>query len=499
MVTWADAVEIDGIYYNLISKVKTAEVTSNPNKYTGTVVIPESVTYEGEKYDVKTIGYSAFFYCSSLISVTIPSSILTIKQAAFQSCSNLTSFTIPNSVTNIEGWTFSRCSRLTSITIPNSVLTIGENAFAGCTSLDSITIPNSITGIASHMFDGCTGLTSITIPNSVTSIGSYAFNGCTGLTSITIPNSVTSTGEHVFSGCTGLTSVTIPNSITSISSCAFSGCSNLSSVTIPNSVRYIESGAFEMCSALTTVSIGSGVKNIYSYAFYLCPELTNVFCYAESVPRTDNDIFKDSYIEYATLHVPEQSINSYQLTEPWVYFKNIIKLDILKYALTYMIDGEVYKTYEIEEGEAITPEPAPTKEGYTFSGWSEIPETMPAHDVTVTGYFTQSAVERCATPTIAYNNGKLSFYCDTEGATFSYRISIPTSFESEGEEVNLPTQYAITVIAKKDGYLDSDPVTQEIDVRGLTGDMNGDGKISITDAVTIVNTILGVSQESQNP
>ena len=58
-----------------------------------------------------------------------------------------------------------------------------------------------------------------------------------------------------------------------------------------------------------------------------------------------------------------------------------------KYKLVYKVDGEVYKTYELVEGSAITPEPAPTKEGYTFSGWSEIPETMPAHDVTITGTF----------------------------------------------------------------------------------------------------------------
>ena len=57
------------------------------------------------------------------------------------------------------------------------------------------------------------------------------------------------------------------------------------------------------------------------------------------------------------------------------------------YKLTYMLDGVVYKTISYDYGDAITPEPAPTKEGYTFSGWSEIPETMPAHDVTVTGTF----------------------------------------------------------------------------------------------------------------
>ena len=61
---------------------------------------------------------------------------------------------------------------------------------------------------------------------------------------------------------------------------------------------------------------------------------------------------------------------------------------INKYKLTYTVDGEVYKTYDIEYGATIIPEAEPTKEGYIFSGWSEIPKTMPAHDVTVTGTFT---------------------------------------------------------------------------------------------------------------
>ena len=57
------------------------------------------------------------------------------------------------------------------------------------------------------------------------------------------------------------------------------------------------------------------------------------------------------------------------------------------YTLTYKVDGEVFKSVQYEFGESIVPEPEPTKEGHTFSGWSAIPETMPAHDVEVTGSF----------------------------------------------------------------------------------------------------------------
>ena len=207
MMASADAVEINGIYYNLNSEKNQAEVTTNPNKYTGDVKIPEKVPYNDSEYNVTSIGNQAFSGCSGLTSVTIPISVTSIGSDAFRDCSGLTSVTIPNSVKSVGEWAFSGCSGLTSITIPNNLTSIEWGAFYWCTGLTSVTIPNSVTSIVNWAFGGCSGLTSITIPNSVTSIGSFAFDGCRGLTSITIPNSVTSIGNRAFENCSGLTSI----------------------------------------------------------------------------------------------------------------------------------------------------------------------------------------------------------------------------------------------------------------------------------------------------
>ena len=102
------------------------------DEYTGSVTIPEKVTYNGKTYSVTSIGSWAFYECSGLTSVTIGNSVTSIDSSAFSGCSSLTSITIPNSVTSIGGSAFSGCSGLTSVTIPNSVTTIGDYAFDGC-------------------------------------------------------------------------------------------------------------------------------------------------------------------------------------------------------------------------------------------------------------------------------------------------------------------------------------------------------------------------------
>ena len=86
IVASADAVEIDGIYYNLVTKANQAEVTSHPNRYTGNVVIPETVAYEGVEYRVTSIGPSAFSSCSGLTSISIPNSVTSIGGSAFYNC-----------------------------------------------------------------------------------------------------------------------------------------------------------------------------------------------------------------------------------------------------------------------------------------------------------------------------------------------------------------------------------------------------------------------------
>ena len=110
-------------------------------------------------------------------------------------------------VTYIGNSAFSGCSSLASITIPSSVTSIGDYAFSRCSNLETITIPSSVTSVRAYAFNGCSSLSSIIIPSSVTSIGYGTFTGCSSLETITIPSSVTSVGDYAFSNCSNLSNI----------------------------------------------------------------------------------------------------------------------------------------------------------------------------------------------------------------------------------------------------------------------------------------------------
>ena len=384
-------VEIDGIRYFIKTGANVAEVRGYGSTCSGAVVIPPSVVYEGVTCNVILIANGAFYDCTSLTSITIPNGVISIGENAFNGCTSLTSIAIGNSVTSIGGWAFSGCTSLTSITIPNSVTSIAEYAFYSCTSLTAVYISDIAAWCKIDFHDS--------VSNPLIYAHHLYLNG-EEIKDLVIPNSVTNIGQLAFWGCSCLTSITIPNSVTSIDSGAFYGCSSLTSITIPNSVTSIGSSAFCNCSSLTSITIGSGIQSIESIVFADCPDLNHVYCHAVNVPNTNyNNVFEGSYPQYATLHVPDESVESYRNKFPWSLFGTIV--------------------------------------GLSGGGGSN----------------------NCAKPTISYQSGKLMFNSATAGATCLYSITDSDIKSGSGNEVQLTVTYHVSVYATKVGMENSDVAT----------------------------------------
>ena len=434
------------------------------NEYSGEVVIPESVLIEGTTYNVTAIGDNAFALCSGLTSVTIPGSVTSIGTYAFAMCSGLTSITIPHSVTFINNGAFQNCIGLTSITfgftsvtIPDTVTKIGNSAFSG-SGLTSLTIPSSVMEIGEWAFAYCNDLTSVTIPSSVTSIGDGAFSSCSGLTSITVEtgnpnydsrencNAIIETSTNkLLNGCNN---TVIPGSVTSIGVYAFSDCNDMTSITIPNSVTEIGDGAFYGCIGLASITIPNSVKKISAYAFSECYALTTVII-GSGVTEIGDGAFSSSVLTdvYCSAEaVPSTSLDAFE-------------------------DSNI--------GSATLHVPDVSLESYSsIAPWSS--------------FGTKVAMEKCASPTISYAGGKLSFSSETESAECVATISDTDIKTHYGNEISLTATYTISVYATKAGYDNSDVATGTlcwIDVEPQTeGIINEDAVTEVKALPVLIQT-----------
>ncbi len=329
----------DGIYYkynDASTGVLVASKNTNHATYSGSVVIPATVTLGGASLPVVGIGEGAFMDCIDLTSVTLPASVREIGRYAFRNCINLQEAVVPLSVTAIGPQAFANCYKLASVQLPASLTTIGARAFVDCLALKRVDIPSlaawlgisfadelsnplsqahhlyvdgtevteleipatltesisryafagfsALTGltldgvkyIGTAAFKDCSGITQLTLPESVQEIGSEAFSGCTALTAITVPASVQQLGSSAFASCTGLQSAEVLASVTEIPSRVFSGCTSLKTVQLSPSLKTIGASAFDGCSKLDQLNLPASLTGIGSSAFSDCTGLKAV-------------------------------------------------------------------------------------------------------------------------------------------------------------------------------------------------------------------------------
>ena len=290
-----------------------------------------TIVFDGK---VTTIGNFAFFQCSALTGINIPTTVTAIGDYSFAGCTSWTSFSLPSNVTSVGLAAFGNCGFI-SITIPNTITNYGGGyTFLNCSTLVSVTLPSNMTSIPEAFLGGCPNLTTVNMPDNVVTIGALVFYQDSKLSSITIPSTVTTIGEKAFESCTGLKSVTIHSN--AIVSTVYTNDSNsglksifgnqVTSYTIGSGVTNIGNFALYQCTNLTSLDIASTVSAIGPYAFAECTSLTSIKCRAMTPPSCTTGSPRTFVFNNVTktipVYVPSSATSKYKSAVGWKDFTN---------------------------------------------------------------------------------------------------------------------------------------------------------------------------------
>ena len=287
-VTWGGYVG-----YDYDSQKTEASINTTSSNSEEEVVVPDEISYEGEKYKVTKLGSvfsgnkiiekvtipktvtslsSTFQDCSALIEVVNTSQLKTVFYA-FYNCSSLKSVDL-SSCETLGGASFGGCSQLENVVLKackRIEVNVFSNGNSTCQNLKSVGDISHCESIGEYAFSDCSSLTSVDL-SSCKTIGNYSFSGCSALESIGSVKLLTNIPEYAFNGCSNLQNIDLSN-CTSIGSSAFNGCSKIKHLNL-NKCAYISSNAFSNCG-LENIDL-SATKTIEGYAFSGCSCLTKV-------------------------------------------------------------------------------------------------------------------------------------------------------------------------------------------------------------------------------
>lgn len=389
---------------------------------------------------IASIGKTAFANCSSLPGIDIPNEIKSLGKRSFYNCTALKSAKIGTGINTLEWATFENCSSLTDMKIGVNVETIAKSVLRGCTSLPQINIPQATLTVSDSVFYNCTSLTNVIIEDRTTTLtlGSNGSSSSSSATSSTNPlfyscpldsvyiggkikyNTERNYGFSPFFRNTSLRTVVVTDRETMVYDNEFYGCSGLTDVVIGDGVTSIGNWAFSGCSSLTNFAFGNSVKTIGEEAFSDCTNMVKLVSSCNEPPVCGNQALADIDIWNCTLYVPNDYIDAYYNAEQWWDF---FFIEGAEYKVTFMIGGEKHSETMVKYGTQIEL-PTPTKEGYTFQGWKDVPETMPADNITLYGSFSPN------TYTITYVvDGEVYDTCHIACDAEIVPIAAPTKYD----------------------------------------------------------------------
>ena len=278
--------------------------------YSGTINIPETIIYDGNKYTVRKVGSYAFNCQNELQSIYIPrtvtevephaaikaeklnrvnvadeSELVNIGEEAFKWCTGLTRFTFDGTslkMNSIDKAAFRECTVLERFTWMGNttVKTIGHSAFYGCSALEKVLWngKSELKTIQDYAFFKCSSLNNFEMPNTTLSVGNSSFRYNASLTNIHLSNSLNYIDEYAYGEC-GFSQITLPESLANIQAGAFINNDFLQEIILPERLQGLGSAAFENNSKLESVTFHTAIETmtIGNNAFNQCPILNKVY------------------------------------------------------------------------------------------------------------------------------------------------------------------------------------------------------------------------------
>ena len=353
----AASITVDGINYTTkndgtatIAKYTiikaTADTPADTLFYSGDIVIPEKISYEGTQYTVVGTAANSFLDCRDLTSLQLPATCVTIGRNCFKGCTSLLASPIPLTATNIGTGVFNGCTRLEEVTIvpgwskpvseefancPNLkrfIIAEGENAVVmkvtafganaearvALNSIEYIYMGRNVDASAyvnnEQPFHNMGALKTLVIGGETTTIQGTTFQGCTALNNVSFEegNKVISIGNSAFASCTSLTGIDIPAAVTTIEQSTFNGCRNLRSVSMGENVTSIGITAFYN-TGLTSFHFPSALTSIGQSAFENT-QLNGEITLPEQLTAIGTQAFAGTQIEHVIIPASVTSIGT---------------------------------------------------------------------------------------------------------------------------------------------------------------------------------------------
>ena len=446
---------------------------------------------------VETIGVMAFANCCRFLDLVIPNSVTTIGDEAFYGCADMETVTFGTALDSLGNRAFQQCTGLTTISLPNTVTKLGTSIFNGCSNLASVQLPSQISNLPSSTFYQCSKLSDITLPETMEAIGNWAFFGCSGLKRIDIPASVGIIGTEAFKDCSGLEGVYISDlkawcgmkfgnwqyqasnwEPTDKKSNPLIYAKNLylngelvTDLVIPEGVETVEAFTFWGADCLNTIKITEGVKTIGDKAFFYCGGLTSI-----EIPSTLTSIGKEAF-EYNT-YIHRQPIS--------LYIPNLEQWFRYGFGEGFYMAGRMYgpmDCFDLYVNGVLTKDLIVPK-SITKLGKYDL-QSMRLNTVTL-----HSDVESL------YNS--VFEYCSVV-SIFSKSLFPPLILTGGNSETNafnrLNAADIYVPVGRGQSYKNKWTAHEAIIKEFCVGDSNGDGIVSISDAVSTVNCILSNPSE----